>query len=162
MSAVTPVCAATVVDTPEAPGGDVGGAADGLVDGAVNGEPLARDPGVTGNGVPATAPGGAVQSAIINPTHRVVSTLRKRRHSLSSIDSDQRALIAIQSPAYVHQYDVSGGIQLDGSRSLFTRFERDDTARKVRGSDVSLAKAMRRDSVHDHAPESQASFSATT
>ena len=98
----------------------------------------------------------------MSPEQRDDNTLLMRRHSLSSIDSDHRALIEIQSPTYVHQYDASCGIQFDGSRSLFTRFERDDTARSVLASEVSLAKAVRRASLHAHAPESHASFSATT
>ena len=62
----------------------------------------------------------------------------------------------------MHQYDFSGGNQFEGSLSLFDRLLDDDTASNERESDVSLAYAVRCDSVQPHAPESHASFSATT
>jgi hypothetical protein len=71
-------------------------------------------------------------------------------------------LTAIQFPRYVHRYEREGGNQLLGSLSLLDRFTRSVTATNVRESDVSLAYALRIAGVHAHAPESHASFNATT
>ena len=90
---------ATLVAAPVVPPIVVGAAADGD---AVEAPPdLAAGDVVAGvvMGVVVAPPGGESHSAIVSPAQRVASTFRRRRHSLSSIDNDQRALIEIQSPA---------------------------------------------------------------
>jgi len=106
--------------------------------------------------------GGAFQPRIVVPAHCPVSRLLSRPNSLWSIDKFQRALIEIQFEMYVHQYPRNDGSQFDGSLSLFDRLLDDDTASSVRGSLVSFANAVRCASFQPKAPESHASFSATT
>lgn len=85
-----------------------------------------------------------------------------RANSLSSIDNFQRAFTATQLSKYVQWYETRGGIQLLGSLSDFFWFTESVTAKSVRGSLRSLANAVRCAVVHAHAPESHASFNATT
>ena len=57
---------------------------------------------------------------------------------------------------------VLRGIHCGGSFSPFERLDEAVTATRARGSDRSFANASRRAAVHLPAPESHASFSATT
>ena len=106
--------------------------------------------------------GASDQGAITNPAHDELSRFLIRPHSLLSIDKFHRAFTEIQFPRYVHKYDFSGGTQFDGSLSLFCWFTLSVTASRVRLSLVSLAYALRVAADHAHAPESHASFNATT
>ena len=106
--------------------------------------------------------GSPGHGAIVRPGHEPVSTFFTLPHSLGSIDRPQRAFTAIQFDRYVHKYDLDGGSQLLGSLSLLDWFTRSVTASRVRESDVSLAYARRMSLDHAQAPESHASFSATT
>ena len=106
--------------------------------------------------------GRAGHGAIVSDEHDDASRFFTRPHSLWSIDNPHRAFTAIQLPRYVHRYDFSGGNQLLGSLSLFDWFTRSVTASNVRESDVSLAYARRIADDQAHAPESHASFKATT
>ena len=99
---------------------------------------------------------------MFNELHVDCSRFLIRPYSLTSIDRFQRTFIAIQLPKYVHVYDCKGGNQLDGSLSLFDWLTESVTASKVRLSDVSFANALRWAALHAQAPESHASFSATT
>jgi hypothetical protein len=110
--------------------------------------------------VPAT--GAADHGAITNPAHDELSRFLILPHSLLSIDKFQRAFMEIQLPRYVHKYDFSGGVQFDGSLSLLRWFTLSVTASNVRLSLVSLAYAFLVALDHAQAPESHASFNATT
>jgi hypothetical protein len=106
--------------------------------------------------------GASDHGAITNPAQDALSKLLIRPHSLLSIDRFQRAFTDIQFPRYVHKFDFSGGTQFDGSLSLFCWFTLSVTASRVRLSLVSLAYAFRVALDHAQAPESHASFNATT
>ncbi len=106
--------------------------------------------------------GASDHGAITNPAHDELSRFLIRPHSLWSIDKFHRAFTEIQFPRYVHKIDFKGGTQLDGSLSLFCWFTLSVTASSVRRSVVSLAYAFRVAADQAHAPESQASFNATT
>jgi hypothetical protein len=106
--------------------------------------------------------GAADHGAITNPAHDELSRFLILPHSLLSIDKFQRAFTEIQLPRYVHKYDFSGGVQFDGSLSLLRWFTLSVTASNVRLSLVSLAYAFLVALDHAQAPESHASFNATT
>ena len=82
--------------------------------------------------------------------------------SLASIDRLQWLFTATQLARYSHVYAVRGGIHCEGSLSPFDLFDEADTAMSARASERSFANASRWAAVHDRAPESHASLSATT
>ena len=90
-----------------------------------------------------TATGSGGRAAVTVPTQSEFKRFRTRPNSLSSIDRPQRALIATHSATYVQRNAARGGSQLLGSLSLLLRFDDALVARKERGSEVSLANAVR-------------------
>jgi hypothetical protein len=76
--------------------------------------------------------------------------------------SRQRIFTATHSATYRHRAGVYGGSQLAGSRSPLDWFTSSVIAASVRASPRSLANDRRFEVVHERAPESHASASATT
>jgi hypothetical protein len=140
--------------------GDI--AAGDIAAGAVAAGKVATGKVATGDVSIVPMSGASDHGAITNPAHDALSKFLIRPHSLESIDKFQRAFTDIQLPRYVHKFDFSGGTQFDGSLSLFCWFTLSVTASRVRLSLVSLAYAFRVALDQAQAPESHASFNATT